>query len=216
MTTGDGNPGHWSPDGSKIAFSAAPAAGEPSRIYVVPAEGGVPQQLTGPESGMQGDVGPTWSADGASLAFGGPWGVPVAERSIHVVDVNTKHISELPGSEGMWSPRWSPDGRFLAGLRGTRESTLVLYDPGTRKQTEVSSLSAGAPTWSWDGEYLFFASDMWVWRVRMRDRKMERVADLRSVHAAGWGWFATAPNNSFLTAREAGTEGIFAFDWEAP
>jgi hypothetical protein len=33
---------------------------------------------------------------------------------------------------------------------------------------------------------------------------------------AGWGWFAIAPNNSLITARDAGTDEIYALDWEAP
>jgi hypothetical protein len=30
-----------------------------------------------------------------------------------------------------------------------------------------------------------------------------------------WGWFATAPNNSLITARDAGTEESYALDWES-
>jgi hypothetical protein len=34
----------------------------------------------------------------------------------HVVDLKTGRVSALPGSEGMWFLRWSPDGRFIAGF----------------------------------------------------------------------------------------------------
>jgi hypothetical protein len=44
---------------------------------------------------------------------------------------------------------------------------------------------------------------------------VERLTDLKNVRVAGWGWFAAAPNNSFITARDAGTEEIYALnvDW---
>ena len=128
------------------------------------------------------------------------------------------------GSEGMWSPRWSPDGRFIAGLSGSGLDKLTLYDLRTRKQTQLSDLPSDGPSWSWDGEFLFFESgfesgfesDQWVWRVRMRDRKVERITNLTNIRVAGWGWCAAAPNDSFITARDAGTGEIYALDWEAP
>ena len=48
----------------------------------------------------------------------------------------------------------------------------------------------------------------------MRDRKTERVAALKSMHVEQW--FATAPNNSLITARSVGTDEIYALDLEAP
>jgi hypothetical protein len=39
------------------------------------------------------------------------------------------------------------------------------------------------------------------------------ITDLNDVRAA---WFAVGPNNSLITARDAGTEEIYALDWEAP
>ena len=124
----------------------------------------------------------------------------------------------------MWSPRWSPDGRFIAGLSGSGLDKLTLYDLRTRKQTQLSDLPSDGPSWSWDGEFLFFESgfesgfesDQWVWRVRMRDRKVERITNLTNIRVAGWGWCAAAPNDSFITARDAGTGEIYALDWEAP
>ena len=57
---------HWSPDGTQIAFKA----GNPTRIYVVPFDGGAVRRVTDGESGKDGDIDPSWSPDGSSLAFG--------------------------------------------------------------------------------------------------------------------------------------------------
>ena len=133
-----------------------------------------------------------------------------------MVDLKTGRVSALPGSEGMWSPRWSPDGRFIAGLSASR-TKVVLYDLQTSKQSELSTVLSGYPGWSPDGQYLFyttFGDDASWWRVRIRDRKTERVAGLKNMRLGLW--FAPAPNNSLITARSVGTDEIYALDWKAP
>ena len=207
----------WSPDGRQIAFSGG-TSGNPSRIYVVSMDGGALRQVTNGESGTEGDGDPSWSPDGGSLAFGCACaGRELASApSIHVVDLKTSRISALPGSEGMWSPRWSPDGRFIAGPARS-DSKIVLYDFQTHKQVEVSGGRSGFPGWSLDGEDLFymtFGDDASWWRVRMRDRKTERLAALKDIRVDPW--FAPAPNNSLITARNVGASEIYALDWEAP
>jgi Tol biopolymer transport system component len=207
---------HWSPDGKQIAFGGR-TPGKPTRIYVVSSDGGAVRQVTNGESGKDGDDDPSWSPDGASLAFGSPDRDAAGKESIHIVDLKTNHVSVLPGAEGMWSPRWSADGRFIAGLSRFPVNKLMLYDVQARKQTQLSGLSSGCPTWSRDGASLFFSDESnWVWRIWMRDRKVERVTNWENIRQAGWGWFAAAPNNSLITARDAGTDEIYALDWEAP
>lgn len=130
-----------------------------------------------------------------------------------MVDLRTNRVSTLPGSRGMWSPRWSPDGHFIAGLTGLGWK-LVLLDLRTQKQTVLFSNGSGYPTWSRDGEFLFFRSAGW-WRIHLRDRKAELLNDLKGFPLAG-GWFTVAPNNSLITARNTGTDQIYALDWELP
>ena len=208
---------HWSPDGKQIAFNGARGNNE-ARIYVVPFDGGALKQVSNGESGKAGDRDPSWSPDGASLAFGCDSTVArgTSIHVVHVVDLKTGRVSPLPGSEGMWSPRWSPKGRFMAGLSEAYLSKIVLYDFQTRKQSELSS--AGAyPSWSPDGESLFYATwheeGAW-WRVRMRDRKTERVMPLQNTRV--FLWFAQAPNNSLITTRTVSASEIHALDWEGP
>jgi serine/threonine protein kinase/Tol biopolymer transport system component len=210
---------HWSRDGKEIAFTGV-TLGKPPRIYVVSFDGGPIRQVTNGESGNYGDGDPSWSPEGESLAFGASNNETAEEESIHVVDLKTNHVSALPGSEGMWSPRWSPDGRFIAGLSGSGVNNLMLYDFGTRKQSQLFNSSSGCPTWSRDGDFLFFISSLngpeKISRIWMRNRKVEPVANWENIRVAGWGWFAATPDNSLITARDAGTDDIYALDWEAP
>jgi hypothetical protein len=45
---------------------------------------------------------------------------------------------------------------------------------------------------------------------------VERVIRLNNLRLPEGGWFAAAPDNSLITARDAGTDEIYALDWEAP
>ena len=94
----------------------------------------------------------------------------------------------------------------------------MLYDLRTRTQTVLYGLSSGCPTWSRDSDFLFFATDSMreILRIWMRDRKVERVLDWGNIRVAGWGWFGATPDNSLITARDAGTDEIYALDWDAP
>jgi serine/threonine protein kinase/Tol biopolymer transport system component len=211
---------HWSPDGKQIAFNGARERDE-ARIYLVPFDGGALKQVSSGESGKAGDWDASWSPDGMSLAFGCDFTVArgTSIHVVYVVDLKTGRVSILSGSEGIWSPRWSPNGRFIAGLATSNNKVgkLVLYDFQTRKQSKLSSLLSGYPSWSRDGESLFYLSygdDLSWWRLRMRDRKAERVTSLKNKRV--FQWFAPAPNNSLITTHNLVTAEIYALDWEAP
>ena len=60
-----------------------------------------------------GEVDATWSPDGTQLAFGRVSAMNTGIQDIQLVDVKTRQISMFPGSNGLFSPRWSPDGRYL-------------------------------------------------------------------------------------------------------
>jgi eukaryotic-like serine/threonine-protein kinase len=213
----------WSPDGRQIAlFGAAP--GQPQRIYLVPAEGGEPQAVTNGEGGGVGDADPSWSRDGNSLVFGGTpvlSGAPQSSNlALHLLDLRTRQISVLPGSERMWSPRWSPDGRIIVGL-STDGWKLELYDLATHKQTELSGMRAGYPAWSHDGQWVHFRTlqpRAW-YRLRVSDRKLEQLytdKDEQRLVRTNDAWTGLAPDDCILSLRDAGTREIYALEWEAP
>jgi Tol biopolymer transport system component len=108
------------------------------------------RQVTNGESGKAGDWDPSWSPDRESLAFGtlgfgASWDNSPSQAFIRVLDLKTNRVSILPGSEGMWSPHWSPDGSVIAGLSAGL-ARLMLYDLRTRKQTSLSINTADPRT----------------------------------------------------------------------
>jgi len=211
----------WSPDGSQITFSGG-RPGEPVRLYVVPAIGGAVRQLTDGEAGSGGDDDGSWSPDGASLVFGARFGDPsVDDRqrlTLEIIDAKTQQVAKLPGSQGLWSPRWSPDGRYIAALGFPNR--LWLYNVQTRVRTELTTIGAGWPSWSRDSQYIYFENNATSvsYRVRIEDRKVERLASLSGVKMAeaGLGWIGLTPDGALISTRDAGTIQIYALDWETP
>jgi Tol biopolymer transport system component len=205
----------WSPDGQQIAFYAL-SPGQKSKLYMVSTDGGTPREMIPGDS--EDEYDPTWSPDGTRIAFGG--GATNRNATIRILDVATNQVSTVPGSNGLFSPRWSPDGRFIAAMSfDSRE--LMLFDFATQKWQEIAKITMGFPNWSKSGEYVYFLHEVdqpSVMRVRIGDRKVEQVADLKDFPQAGFYgiWLTLAPDDSPLLLRDTGTEEIYSLDWQAP
>jgi serine/threonine protein kinase/Tol biopolymer transport system component len=195
----------WSPDSKRLAFFSDD--GKPSRVFVVAADGGAAVQVA-----EGGD--PNWSLDGSAILFAQP--TASGETRLALADVRTHTVSALAGSEGLGSPRWSPDGRYIATLaNGDRH--IELYDPMTHRHSGLTSEGAGWPAWSRDGRYVYFHAGSWWCRVGVRDRKVEKLVNLDGIESADvWGWKGLSPDGSMLFVRNNGKTNIFALDVEAP
>lgn len=212
----------WSPDGKRIAFMSDPGSGRVSKIYVVPAEGGAARLLV-----VGGD--PNWSPDGKSLVFGPPCCPAGMETQfLHILDLRTSQVSIVPGSQGLFSPRWSPDGRYLAAL-STITYELMLFDFKIQKWTQLTDFATAWPGWSHDGRYIYFQdkgkgidAPPRLVRISIPGRKLETLLDMaRSMHVSARAdtlipWSGLAPDDSLLVARDISTEEIYALDWQAP
>jgi eukaryotic-like serine/threonine-protein kinase len=211
----------WSPDGSRIAFMGQ-MPGKPWQLYIVSAQGGSPQQLI-PDQRDQAD--PTWSPDGNTLAFGGQ---AVSEKdaarvnAVRLLDLRTRSVTVVPGSEGLWSPRWAPVGGRLAAMSNDGNE-LFIYDFGTHAWSKLATASIGYPTWSHNGDSIFFLNHLaggdQVFRVSVATRKLEEVTDLKNFHGAPFligYWFGLAPDDSPLLIRDAGIWDFHALSVTLP
>ena len=207
----------WSPDGKKIIFfEFAVSADKPARIYEVSPEGGSPRQLLPDDSHQQLD--PNWSPDGSQIIFGNESNDPAS--AIHILDVATRQVADLPDSKGLYSPRWSPDGRYISAFSAD-SMRLLLFDFQLKKWNELATGSLSWLNWSHDGQYVYVLDNRGksaVVRIRISDHKTEQVAELKNFASAGryGGGLSLTPDDSPLLLRDTGSQDVYSVDWEAP
>jgi len=206
----------WSPDGKKIIFFEFALSGDkPARIYQVSPDGGSPQQLLPDDHSQQLD--PNWSPDGSKIIFAGESNDPTSP--IRILDVASRQTSDLPGSQGFYSPRWSPDRRYISAFSADSK-TLLLFDFETKKWTELAHGSLSWLNWSHDGQYVYvmdFLGKNAVVRIRISDHKIEQVVDLKNFVTTGryGGCLALTPDDSVLLLRDSGSQDVYSVDWQA-
>ena len=162
MTRQIGRP-TWSPDGKSVAFISNMSGR--NNIWVVPAEGGFPTQLTVSD---QRQTSATWSPDGKWIAYQSDydgdeqWDIfLVSPKTGKVVNLTqTREIAEL-------NPVWSPDGRYLAYEVKPKTSAAIEIDVYDMIMREVKHLTTNTPQdkrnvnpiWSKDGKYIVYTQD---------------------------------------------------------
>jgi Tol biopolymer transport system component/DNA-binding winged helix-turn-helix (wHTH) protein len=205
----------WSPDGSQLVFMAR-TLNTDWRAYMVAANGwGLRELIPSATAGFD----PGWSPDGKSIVLSvGDLGV--ISNKISVLDLETQKVSAVPGGENLFSPRCSPDGRYIAGIT-TDSQALMLFDRTNQQWTELVRMNIGYPSWSHDGQYLYFDAELTedpaFFRVRISDHRLERLVSLKDIHRL-WGpnaeWSGLGPDDSLLVTRNIGSPEIYALDWQ--
>jgi WD40 repeat protein len=184
---------------------------------LVSADGGPPQEALPGDEGNQVDG--EWSPDGRRLAFGRlvTFGPQDRENTIQIAELETGQLTPVPGSKGLFSPRWSPDGRHLAALShdGLR---LLLYDFASQRwRPLVERTYVGYPAWARDSASLFVTEDGRRVRYRLADGRREVVHSfegLRQINRLLGPWVGHAPDDSILALRDTSIDEIFALELE--
>jgi eukaryotic-like serine/threonine-protein kinase len=214
---------HWSPDGQQIAFSGT-LPGKPWKVFLISKDGGSPQALTSDE--VQ-ETDPTWSQDGSTLAFGHYSLFHPDQTFIELFDVKTRQSSQVSGSQGIFGPRWSPDGRYILAITEAGNDKLMLYDTKTKtwRRLDLPVNSFGYLAWSGDSASVYFdtvlSGTSGYFRLRLSDLKLEKLIDLTKIRlfADQFGpgsWTGLGPGETPLFPRDISAQEIYAFDLQLP
>ena len=186
----------------------------------------MPQAISSSE---ESQTDPSWSKDGrtiafrdnAEIAFSNPF-LEGDKSYIRMFDVNSREITGLAGSEGTQSPRWSPDGRYIAALAEDNR-VLTLYDIEARRWKTLlrRQVPFGFITWSHDATAIYFDTTLrdqpTIYRLRVRDAKLDPIVNLNSYRLypkvnllsglSSWG--GLAPGDVPLLVRDISTSEIY-------
>ncbi|MBV8632601.1 MAG: protein kinase, partial [Silvibacterium sp.] len=196
----------WSPDGTQIAFNAPSSEGR-EQAWIVLSQGGSPQRLLPDDIGQE--AAPNWSPDGRKIVFAtGLLGS--RESYIRILDLASHQISTLPGSDGKYSPRWSPDGQFIEA-DSTDATTIYIFDIKTQRWSTLYSKNLFVyATWTSDSRsiyFLRFATDAAILRISITGEEAKVVTDLKDFPFTGTlgAWLGLDPTDAPLMLRDVST-----------
>jgi len=132
--------------------------GSDQRLVYDTSDSGIDPTLL--KQGLAGAFRPTWSPDGAWLAFGlGGWFQERAEMTATIQRVRSdgSTVEALTdGSTNAGFPSYSPDGTRIVYRVWGAQNGLRILDLDTRTTTVLTTESDNLPDWSPDGELILF------------------------------------------------------------
>jgi TolB protein len=133
----------WSPDGTKIVFTATGSLGG-SGLWVMNGDGTGKTQLTSPNS-SNNDVNACWSPDGTRIVF------QASSNFLTVMNADGTQLKSLGTFGG--SPTWSPDGTRIAFANGLGIG-MIFADGSGKTSITLPRVPGGPFSWSPDSTKL--------------------------------------------------------------
>jgi len=142
-----------------------------THVFVVPADGGTPRQVTSGDYNHGGAL--AWTADSQNIIFSAnrveDWEFNGRESEIHSVNVATGDITTLTNRKGPdVAPQMSPDGNLIAylgfdedGLSSKNAQLYVMNTDGSGSRALLPTLDRGIGEIQWapDGRGIFYSYD---------------------------------------------------------
>lgn len=155
----------WSPDGKWVGYNADHDGDEFHQVYMIPARGGRPEQLTHTAKAQHHISSGSWSPDGRYFAYFANDRTPTA-MDVQVWDKKTgEHKRVFAGDAYYAFGGWSPDSKRLLAIEANSNTDTNIYlvnrsDGSGHLLTphEGDVLYAPGP-WAADGSGFFLISD---------------------------------------------------------
>jgi serine/threonine protein kinase/Tol biopolymer transport system component len=200
-----------SPSGKQVAY--VNSAGE---ICLIEMNGGSPPTVVAKDG-----TWPQWSPDGIHLLYKDRAG----SAQIHIRDLDTGRDSVIPASADMWNAVWVGTNRLVAA---THDSTkLRVFDLTTQQWSDLVSFTEPGYVVNWAPtpdnkslDYVTAGPEPMLLRVRLADRRIETITNLKALHRAtgpsGNTVMGVAPDGSAVFSRDIGSQEIYSLNLKWP
>lgn len=158
-------------------------------------------------------IDPSWDpVNTKEIAFGL---VPVVELgplsvALYSVNVDSKQITKVRGSDGLYRPVWAPDGSAIAAIDAkTEQVKLLKRGEETWVQTGVF---ASYLAWTADSKAIVFTKDgrgsLEILALSIPTMKAKVIRSIAGFKHFG-PWIGTMPDGSLLIPRDLSTQEIY-------
>jgi Tol biopolymer transport system component len=199
----------WSPNDQQIVLNGKLPGGV-WKAYLIGADGGVPKEAAPGRVVKDAD----WSPDGSRLVV--TYEHQQKDRIVFL-ELRTGKLSPVPGGNDLGGPRLSPDGRFISASRAT-DFACMLFDGNTQAWSEIAPTSCGWANWTRDSRTFFSLEGKGesIRRFDVTKRKLERLVSLSDYRITGnhLTWLGITPDDSPLILKDAGSQEIYALEWQ--
>jgi TolB protein len=156
-----------------------------NQICIINANGSGFRRLT--TDGSRQHYYPSLSPDGLSVVYAAFREENVYE--IYEMDPASGDTAQLTNRLGVVNaPEISPDGKFIVFTRWTVNSnryTIMIMDRNGTNANNIPGITGWDPTWSPDGKYILFASDMdgtvQLYSVRDNGKELHKISSLSAI-----------------------------------
>jgi dipeptidyl aminopeptidase/acylaminoacyl peptidase len=198
----------WSPDGKQIAFSGRPAGTSVTyKLWLVSQGGG---DAASYPPGIESGYDTIWSGDGERILLGA--------AGLKILHLKTGKMEAIPGSEKLFSARWSPDEKRILAIEMDTWK-LFLLGPAKGEWRALAWPSIGYPKWSRDGKYIYGEVGAFgvidAIRIEVATGRSQNIArtDFKPIGATGSGpWLGWTEDWEPLTVRDLSSTQIYRID----
>ena len=134
---------------------------------------------------------------------------------MRILDLQAQKSAKVPGSEGLWGSRWSPDGKHLVAHLDNPARKLMLFTFATNTWQELASgTNLGWECWSRDSKFVYALDGDSLVRVAIADRRKEQIISFQGLAASAWFGIALTRDGRPIMTRNTSIQEIYAFDLE--
>lgn len=185
---------------------------------MVSSAGGKPREAS---VGFDNQGAPTWSPDSKWLVYGNVECHEEGICAIHKIDFLIGREYFIPGSEGLGTARWSPDGLHIAALDSDRQQVFVLDLAAQEWRILVDGVNGNDLCWSADSKFIYASRPVGdhpqILRVSVKDGRREAAVDLSDVSKQIGHldtWFTLTPDSSIIVLRSMDRNEIYALPYD--
>ncbi len=141
---------------------------------------------------------------------------------LHRMDLRTRQVESLKETNGLWSPRWSPDGKSLLAITTDNRTIRISPSDASYWRDVISMHDVDNVTWSYDSQSIYFSgrayleSEWALYRINVVTGALQKLVDMKDFPIPIENWWGVAPDGTLLGSKNSLSEEIYELRCKLP